>query len=217
MTVRIERTSPLHLLGELPAGWAQACITNPPASAPTGVLLSVLEGTRRVMREDGTLWLIHEDPHLPRLLNTTGWISQPTPEWGRSLAHHTTRLSLLAPNPTFFQQTTVFHEHPTQPPLTRHERRWCSWAEEYERHRRLIRLCALAGTSPVACGYCGTPWHIVRDPRGRFVGRRAACTHHDPTGRCLILDPFHHPHHQPAAGRCHRRSVLAITSPGGER
>jgi hypothetical protein len=49
----------------------------------------------------------------------------------------------------------------------------------------LTERCVLAGSAPRACGACGTPWK--RDSRGDW---RAACAHHNPTGRSLVLDPF---------------------------
>lgn len=94
----------------------------------------------------------------------------------------------------------------------------------------LASICARAGTSPVACGTCGTPWkRLVEKARpieqtdriknlslgqvagtggaidggtssttlGLYAGEvpttdslEPACSHYDPTGRCLVVDPF---------------------------
>ena len=53
-----------------------------------------------------------------------------------------------------------------------------------------MRLCVIAATARVACGACGTPYM-----GGVSSERRAACAHHNPCGRCLVLDPFYDPAH----------------------
>jgi hypothetical protein len=66
MSWRIEHAYPLQLLSQLPGGWAQTCITTPPAiqlrddrvcESSLGYLLAVLGQVHRVLRPDGTLWL----------------------------------------------------------------------------------------------------------------------------------------------------------------
>jgi hypothetical protein len=57
MSYRVEQTDPLTLLGELPSQWAQTCVTSPRRDEPVSYLLAVLDEVRRVLREDGTLWL----------------------------------------------------------------------------------------------------------------------------------------------------------------
>lgn len=86
MSTRIEHADAISILGELPNGWAQTTITNPP-NRDIPKALAVLAHVHRVLREDGTLWLLAE-PSKPLLagLRQQGWLHQPLPAWARPLA-----------------------------------------------------------------------------------------------------------------------------------
>jgi hypothetical protein len=171
---------------------------------------------RRVLRADGTLWLLTHDKHLPGALVERGWMSREV-EWATPLRVDPAgraRLHLLAKGPSYFsssQTAGLFLAPRTRAALARKADRWsgCSWSPGHR--RELVRLCILAGSSRVACGTCGAPYKRTSDG-----ARRPTCAHNDPGGRCLILDPFCHPGtgaHE-LAGRL-GRAFLGITK--GER
>jgi hypothetical protein len=192
MSSRTETGPPAVLLRELPTGWAQAIITSPTRAElqrSPGVLFSELH---RVLREDGTFWLLSAERHLPQLLIQRGWLERPV-GWATQLRIDPagrTRLHLLVKHPHYHCNT-----HTTGLLLAPRTRaavtRACSRREDCwnpERRRELMRLCVLAGSSRVACGACGAPYthtpHSARHP---------TCAHRDTRGHCLILDPFCHP------------------------
>jgi hypothetical protein len=178
VTQRIEATSPFALLTQLPAGWAQSCIVEPPRSEHA-CTLTVLEQVKRVLRDDGTLWVLL--PHgLPLIdeLRRSGWVQQRKPAWAWDSITGT-RLFLLSKSSGYFYDASI--RPVARPPRNARERR--EW---------LIRRCLLAGTSPIACGACGAPYR--RALRSEQPGRRyPTCRHHDPAGRCLVLDPYWRP------------------------
>jgi len=79
MSWRVENAAPITLLRDLPDGWAQTCVTAPPGwrsregflgHEPTPAsytlhLVAVLREVRRVLRDDGTLWLNLRDSYEP--------------------------------------------------------------------------------------------------------------------------------------------------------
>lgn len=212
MSWRIEHADPLAILRELPDRWAQTCVTNPPPGLRDHTL-AVLGEVHRVLRADGTLWLLHPERSLPAELVERGWQPQPV-VWAGLLTRGRTRLWLLTKGPGYFCETGAIHEYARLRNTARLGERpacgeCCPWQEQRELHPRLRRLCILAGTSPLACGACGTPWqrYSQRD------GRRAACAHNAPGGRCLVLDPFcRSPQTGFVAARL-GRSFLGITDP----
>jgi hypothetical protein len=178
VTQRIEPTDPLTLLTQLPAGWAQSCIVEPPRSEPACTLV-VLEQVKRVLRDDGTLWVILQHGlALIDELRTSGWVQQRKPVWAWDSTTGT-RLFLLSKSRRYFYDASI--RPVARPPRSPRERR--EW---------LIRRCLLAGTSPIACGACGAPYRRAR--RSEHPGRRyPTCRHHNPAGRCLVLDPYWKP------------------------
>jgi hypothetical protein len=208
---RIEHADPLAILRELPDTWAQTCLTNPPPG-PRDHTLAVLDEVHRVLRADGTLWLLHPERSLPSDLCERGWQAHPV-GWAGSLTRGRTRLWLLTKQPGYFCETGAIHGYARLGNTARLDGRpvcgeSCPWQEQRDLHPRLRRLCILAGTSPLACGACGTPWQ--RDPKR---GRRAKCAHNAPGGRCLVLDPFcRSPQTALVASRL-GRSFLGITDP----
>jgi hypothetical protein len=192
MSYRVEQTDPLTLLCELPSQWAQTCVTSPRRDEPVSYLLAVLDEVRRVLREDGTLWLLCSEKNLPAALAERGWMPRRV-DWATPLRVDPggrARLYLLVKQPCYYynsQAAQLFLAPRTQTALacTTGRRRGCAWSPG--RRRELMRLCVVAGSSRAACGACGAPY--TRTSRGR----RATCAHHNPGGRCLVLDPFYHP------------------------
>ena len=217
MSWRIEHADSLSVLRELPDGWAQTCVTSPPRGGLRDTL-AVLGEVHRVLREDGTLWLLHRQQPLPAELYEQGWQPHPV-AWARPLTRGHTRLYLLTKQPRYFCEAGAIHEYARLRKPTRREDRpacceSCPWRAERDPHLRLRRLCILAGTAPIACGACGAPWR--REPR--HGGRRPTCAHNDPGGRCLVLDPFCRTPQTGLVADRHGRSFLGITDPqAGER
>ena len=169
-----------------------------------------------MLREDGTLWLLHAERSLPGELVEHGWQPHPV-TWAGPLTRGRTRLWLLTKQPGYFCETGAIHEYARLRNTARPGGRLaccesCQWQEQHNLHPRLRRLRILAGTSPLACGACGAPWQ--RDPKR---GRRATCTHNAPGGRCLVLDPFcRSPQTALEAARL-GRSFLGIDPQAGEQ
>ncbi len=195
MSSRIETQHPLAVLCELPDRWAQACITNPAPIEISGTV-AVLRETRRVLRDDGTLWLLLSPPGSQPLLDELhreGWHQQPTPRWGSPLAApRAPRLYLLSKTPRYFCDT--------YPGVPRPPRNACSLAGRTlargascpaPRELQLVRRCVLAGSSPLACGACGAPYRRARPGESDPDRRRATCPHSNRAGACLVLDPFY--------------------------
>lgn len=207
MSSRIEVADPLTLLTELPARWAQVCITTQPHDLPVLCLLAVLEETRRVLREDGALWLTltraHDEQHIIGELLDAGWQHHPTPR---------TSPLRLGGFPGLLGFTKGSHPFQTVAPRrlgrmpacgftlcrrgcsrTRPARRaWCVPCRKGYRDlpRPAVEWCIRRSTVSRACGVCGTPWHRL-GAHGNHAGRwRPLCNHVNDRGRCLVLDPF---------------------------
>jgi hypothetical protein len=216
MSSRIEATnSPTRLLRELPDGWAQTIVTTSSRRELDCSPATLFTQLHRVLRDDGTLWLLCADERLPGALGERGWLPRRV-DWATPLRVDLAgraRLHLFVKRPRYHYNTQTAQLFP--PERTRAalawatgRRRCCAWSPE--QRRGLIRLCLLAGSSRTACGACGAPYaHTTQ-------GRRATCAHRDPTGRCLVLDPFYHP-----GSRTHEiaerdgRAFLGITRGGG--
>lgn len=218
MSARIEHADPLALLRELPSGWAQSCITSPPLDGLRATL-AVLGEVRRVLREDGTLWLLcdRNQPLLAALCDQ-GWRPRPTPEWSRQLAPRwgASRVLLLS------KECRYFHEQLAPVPsglagcVSRGRRRAEGCRSGHEQHVALLKRCILAGSSPVACGICGAPFGRARPGSPANGTRQPTCEHNDPAGRCLLLDPFYRPAAATAElAQRHGRSFLGITGGAG--
>jgi hypothetical protein len=222
---RIEHSDALSLLRELPDSWAQTCITSPPTDAPS-TTLAVLGEVRRVLRKDGTLWLLigRGGPSLDAI-HEQGWIYQPLPPWNTRLVHSwcpSGRLFLLAQQRRYFYDDLALDYRVTQrlswPTSPRQTRRLhgCGLVQERERRLQLIRRCILAGSSMLACGTCGAPYRRARPGEREGAIRRPTCSHKNPEGRCLVLDPFCGPGAATAeAALCSGRSFLGITPTHG--
>jgi hypothetical protein len=65
MSWRIEQADALTLLRELPDRWAQTCVTRPPRAGDPDRTLAILAEVRRVLRDDGTLWVLLAPDQLP--------------------------------------------------------------------------------------------------------------------------------------------------------
>jgi hypothetical protein len=205
MSWRVETADPFALLSELPDGGAQTCFLRPPRELPTPCLIAILDRVRRVLRDDGTLWLSlpgrGSQPHALQLLESAGWHRQDGVVRGSGF-------SLIVGNSTvaLFTKQQKFHFN-ARLPLQRggrssqqrrglsarrlQRRAWCVPAPGREAHLALvIDWCIRASTSPAACGVCGTPWRKLPGA-GDHAGRwRPACSHSNGRGRCLVLDPF---------------------------
>jgi hypothetical protein len=212
MSWRIEHADTLTVLAELPSRWAHTCIALPPRGTSRERALAVLTQVHRVLREDGTLWLLHTNPELCDELRGAGWVEQPPPGWARPLAG----LRSL---------TRLTKDTPLADPCSLVRRPQCaswrrpSWPTPRAADRAgvlggLTGQCVLASTTRIACGSCGAPYH-----QGAAGKPLVSCAHHNPTGRCLVLDPFYHPANGTLdAARGHGRSFLGITdSQAGER
>jgi hypothetical protein len=223
MSLRIERADPLTLMRELPGDWAQTCVTRPPDTSEE--TLGVLAEVHRVLRDDGTLWL--RGPHAQNIysqLAEQGWVCQPLPACMKPLAwSYRDRVSvfLLTKRPAYFSRCHLLH-----PPRTHRDRACCVGVSAQARRAQtcastrgdspeLVRRCVLVSTSIRACGACGAPYRQAR-PSERARGlRRATCSHNNPQGRCLVLDPFYEPRAKTAGiAISHERSFLAIHNPG---
>jgi hypothetical protein len=221
MSTRIETTaSPTGLLRELPARWAQTIVASPWRTDLDRSPTELFAELRRVLRDDGTLWLLCGDSRLPVELARHGWMLRSV-DWGRPLrvdpagrAH----LHLLVKQPRYYYNTAaadLFRGPRTRAVIARGSgrQRCCVWSPEHR--RELLRLCILAGSSRIACGACGAPYARTRHGDQPVV-RRPTCAHENPEGRCLVLDPFYHPRagtHETASR--YGRSFLGITT--GER
>ncbi len=228
MSWRIEHADALALLRELPDRWAQTCVTCPPRAGDPERTLAILTETRRVLRDDGTLWafLKPETLFLVPGLHAEGWAPQPSPEWAtrRPAFEHgvATRPFLFTKQDRYFYDPhSLVARSPSPSPFcaSRQARRTqtCLPAREHERGLRLVKRCILAGSSLLACGECGAPYRRPRPGESASGIRRPTCPHHNPAGCCLLLDPFYDPAGIPTAeAALHTgRSFLGITEPRG--
>lgn len=208
MSTRIEHTDPTQLLSQLPDQWAQTCITSPPHTLPSTTVLTVLGEVHRVLRPDGTLWLLTRGDQLRDDLQNIGFHPQRAPHW--ATAHTSLRAHLFSTSAHFFTDRTLL-----QPrlPGTRPHRAAARARCAREQLGLLTRLCVLVGSAPLACGVCGAPYQHPGCPGGRAPqARRPPCEHSNRAGRCLILDPFYRPDIPTLQVACrYRRSFLAIT------
>ena len=193
MSSRIETTnSPAGLLRELPTGWAQTIVTSPSRGDLARAPAALFTELHRVLREDGTLWLLCADKYLPDALTQRGWMTRRV-DWATPLRVDPAgraRLHLFVKQPRYHYNTRaaeLFLAPRTQAAFAcaTGRRHGCAWSPEHR--RELIRLCILAGSSRTACRVCGAPY-----PRTARGGRRASCRHDRPDGCCLVLDPFYH-------------------------
>ncbi|HEY4896588.1 MAG TPA: hypothetical protein VII01_10910 [Solirubrobacteraceae bacterium] len=232
MSWRIEHADALTLLRELPDGWAQTCVTRPPRAGDHDRTLAILTEARRVLRDDGTLWVLLAPDQLPLAaeLRAEGWSQQSSPAWAaRRTAYErggATRLFLFTKERRYFYDAhTIGARDGSRSRFcvgaSRQARRAqsCLPAREHEHRLQLIKRCILASSSLLACGECGAPYR--RTPPGEKSApgiRRPTCRHNNPGGCCLVLDPFYDPAGIPTAeaALCSGRSFLGIANPAGE-
>jgi hypothetical protein len=221
MSLRVEHADALSLLRELPDGWAQTCIASPPPSGAPTRALAILQEVHRVLREDGTLWLVGADEQLATDLRTAGYRPQQTPSWSAHLisVRDPRGLSLLSKREGCFRDARTFAAclRPCSLPRGRGRPRQPECREERERAYRwtLVRCCILTGTSRLACGVCGAPYRRTAPGESTAGARRATCPHTNRAGRCLVLDPFYRPALPTAAAALRTgRSFLGITDRG---
>ena len=198
MSARIETAAgATGLLRELPARWAQMILSSPCRTDLERSPVELFTELRRVLRDDGTLWLLCHDKHLPVELARQGWLPRSV-DWATPLRVDPAgraRLHLLVKQPCYYynsQAAELFLKPRTRTVIDRvtSRRYGCAWSPEHR--RELMRLCILAGSSRIACGACGAPYARAHHDE-RPGGRRPTCTHENPDGRCLVLDPFYHP------------------------
>jgi hypothetical protein len=208
MSWRIEHSDALTLLRELPSGWAQSCVTSPPRDVPPRELLAVLEQVRRVLRDDGTLWLAlsrgASSSSVLAWLQETAWL-RPAQERAISGYRVPRSVVLLTKQPAYLF-TPRLAPAPgagsawrTSGRLGRTcgrcllpRRAYCIPAPGNGGllARELIEWCILTSTVPRACGVCGTPWRRVPYPASGQERWRTGCVHINGRGRSLVIDPF---------------------------
>jgi hypothetical protein len=226
MSWRIERADALTLLRELPDGWAQTCVTRPPRAGDPERTLAILAEARRVLRDDGTLWLLLAPDQLPLAaeLQAEGWRRQSSPAWATQ-RDTATRLFLFTKGERYFYDARTIGARSGSLSwlcvgASRQARRaqTCLPAREHERGLQLVKRCILAGSSLLACGECGAPYRRTRPSESALPIRRPTCPHNNPCGCCLVLDPFYEHAGIPTAeaALCTGRSFLGITEPTGE-
>jgi hypothetical protein len=211
MSTRIETThSRSRLLAELPASWAQAIVASPSRTDLGRAPAAVFTQLRRVLRDDGTLWLLGADRDLPSELARRGWLRRPV-GWASPLrAAPFTRVHLFVKQDRYHYNSRAAELFQAARPRAVSAAGPNRCRESLPRQRReLLRRCILAGSSRTACGACGAPYTRTHQ------GTRPTCAHNDPRARCLVLDPFYQPAtgtHEIAAR--HGRAFLGIT--GGD-
>lgn len=214
MTWRIEHTNALTFLKELPAGRVHTCVTLPPCGLASEQTLAVLTEIHRVLRDDGSLWLFLPSEALRAELRATGWVEHPPPSWAAPVVLRSAGirpLCLLTKRPAYFHRPVSIAP---RTPRGFGPRRpgWQSSRPEQGRDaiRGLAGRFVLTTTAHVACGTCGAPYQ-----RERLDERRSTCAHNNPTGRCLVLDPFYRPANGTlAAARDSGRDFLGIVDAG---
>jgi hypothetical protein len=218
MSSRIEHADALAILRELPANWAQACITSPPRDTQPEALEAVLAEAHRVLRFDGTLWLYATRlPIEAAALRAWGYHPQQAPWWAAPLATGGTRVLLASKRERFFcDPPSVDPRRPRHfscaSDACRQPRSVAPSGCVHETSAQLARRLLLASTSPKACGVCGAPYRRTEE-HGR---RGASCAHRDTSGRCLVIDPYHERGVSLIGGLAqrHGRSFLGITQAG---
>jgi hypothetical protein len=225
MSWRIERADALALVRDLPDQWAQTCVARPPRVGDHDRTLAILAEARRVIRDDGTLWVLLHPDDLPLVteLHAEGWTQQSSPAW-TTQRDTATRLFLFTKGDRYFYETHTLGARSGSPSClgvgaSRQARRaqTCLPAREHERGLQLIKRCIVAGSSLLACGECGAPYRRIRPGESALGLRRPTCPHNNPCGCCLVLDPFYEPAGIPTAeaALCTGRSFLGITNPAG--
>jgi hypothetical protein len=228
MRRRVEHADTLTVLRELPSGLAQVCLAAPQTIEVPRALV-VLAEARRVLRNDGTLWLWHRGSEtLLTGLRELGWVRRPLPAGASALTNNRGAAERLF----LFTKTTGRYYYRSQPFAKAHRHSQsvevgasaqarraerCTHETSWRR-RELIRRCLLAGSSRVACGACGTPYRPTPPDVLTSGAHRPGCAHHNPQGHCLVLDPFYKPHTGTGEiAYAYGRSFLGITSTGEEQ
>ncbi|MFI4977438.1 MAG: hypothetical protein ACHQC8_01980 [Solirubrobacterales bacterium] len=225
MSWRIEQADALTLLRELPDGWAQTCVARPPRAGEPERTLAILAEARRVLRDDGTLWVLLAPDQLPLAteLCAEGWTPQLSPAWATQRGA-ATQLLLFTKGDRYFYDARTIGARTGSPGwlgvgASRQARlaQTCLPAREHDRRLALVKRCILAGSSLLACGECGAPYRRTRPGENAPGLRRPTCPHNNPGGCCLVLDPFYDPAGIPTAeaALCAGRSFLGISDPAG--
>ena len=168
----------------------------------TDQLATVACELHRVLRDDGTLWLIlgraaaraaRCSPHLPGLalgessrtdalarhiavrLRAQGWLRSRNRKLQHVFPADAGMLVLAKPHAHFIDRDVLFSVAPT---LDR---------------RTVVHRSILAGSSALCCASCGSPYKRARQRRrgaGYASSLRPACPCDAPSARSVVLDPF---------------------------
>jgi hypothetical protein len=212
MSWRIENTNPFALLSELPDGWAQTCFLRPPRDLPTPCLLAMLDLVRRVLRDDGALWLSlpgrGSQPQVLQLVENAGWLRHARGPNGsraslilrrspvmlfstQSAFHFTARLLMPDAAPPSPEDVCPARRSRQVSARRLRRRAWCVPAASGEViSPRFIDWCVRSSTPPRACGVCGAPWRYSPGSMDRGGQWRSGCSHSNGRGRSLVLDPY---------------------------
>ncbi len=207
MSWRIEESDALTLLRELPAGWAQCCVTTPPQDIPVPRLLAVLGEVHRVLRPDGTLWLAltpgGNSPQVSEGLRETAWLRPATPVLHRGRIPKGVLLLTKQPDYFFNPRAVPAPDRCSMPARPPRAGRACGLCHSPRRAfcvpagqgsgllpREAIEWCILTSTVRRACGVCGAPWRRVPKSACSEERWRRGCVHLNGRGRALVLDPF---------------------------
>ncbi len=165
-------------------------------------LAIVARELHRVLRDDGTLWLIlghaavqaaRRNPHLPGLtlresnhtdalmrriagrLRTHGWVRSQSRRVRRAFSADAGML-VLAKSPAHFIDRDALSD-----------------VSPIVDHRAVLRRSILAGSSALCCSSCGSPYKRARQRRrgaGYALSLRPVCPCAAPSARSIVLDPF---------------------------
>lgn len=219
---KIHHGNALDILAELPNNFIQTCITGPPRwgnyildfrhekviEGEIGWeedpelfiehLVEIFREVRRVLRDDGTCWIMMNDTHesirdlagipwmLAYALVKDGWYLHSDIVWCKeNPSVESNRLTGKYEN--LFLMTKTEDAYFNTIPIGKDEKKkaWFMRTKSYKGIfdvfiESLVERCITAGSSAVVCGFCGKGW----------ANGKSVCGHDDNSGRSIILDPF---------------------------